>query len=165
MSRTRPSLPIYVVKPDPEDDVYEAEVYDAPIHEPYPYSHSEQFAAAFLGDIIHGLKQDRTSNSKYSPPPPSHIPARPGYSIPGSGSGHDNPRHHDYYDEGLTALWERFRRWRQSIIVIAGAPSGGVIIFSHLTRRGISVAIFILFLIFLGIYNFPGIWEILVNLI
>ncbi|MBN1679888.1 MAG: hypothetical protein JW966_06320 [Anaerolineae bacterium] len=151
--------PHYFVTRADEDGIYEADLYDPDAPDP-----KEDFMQAFLNHMMEGLDRNRPPAS-YEPPPPNEVPyqtARPQYDDTGY-SGFGSPTGAPFYEPSAPMHPNR-RPAPPPFFVIIQVPFGGWMISSYLTRRAIIIILFVLFLIFLGVYNFPGVWELLLNL-
>jgi hypothetical protein len=161
--RQRPttSRPLtFIVRPRPGADVIDAEPVD-----PEEPGYADQFVAAFMDHIVHGVRP-HTANTKFEPPPPNYVPARPGYSISGSGhtgTGTDDPFQKDFA-ENPRMPWRRTWQELGFFVLISQRPSGSFVGIFHVPRKAIALFLLALFLMFGALYNLPAIWEIVFGL-
>jgi hypothetical protein len=152
MSATHHRLPIYSAQPDPEDDIYEAELSE----DGYP----DQFLAALFSNYVHDSSQPPPKN-RFAPPPPNPLPARPAYTEPDT--GYTNIDDGDDFIHGFRLPHRQRTKTpsnRRRFFFFIGEGPGGLLCMFHLPKRVIAAAIFALFLMFATLYNVPDAWEV-----
>ncbi|NDJ75355.1 MAG: hypothetical protein GYB65_03770 [Chloroflexi bacterium] len=93
-----------------------------------------------------------------SPPPPSHIPARPGYAAEEDFAPGDDPYEDDVFN-AMRHFAQRLLKELGYFVFVTRSPNGSIFGAFHLPVRVIAMLIFTLFLVFVTLYNFPSIWE------
>lgn len=172
MSTPQPRLPAFVSRPETQNDVYESDEYYEVGQAPY----DEQFIETFFGEFI-GLNNVSTPQSRFAPPPPSHVPARPAYDIPSDYSYYSYDSHADH--QGFRALppWSkkpgdatnvdgRFLARKPGMFFFIFEDAYGRWFFGARVTRKLVFAVFVAFLLMvLGLQSVNGALDLFFNVI
>jgi len=91
-NQRRPS--IYVVRPDPEDGIYDTDVYE-PEHDD---RQSDRLIYSLFGGVLHSLRGEAPQD-RFDPPRPNVVPTSPSHQSSGGGiPGYRDPYYDDEYE-------------------------------------------------------------------